>query len=61
MVRDADAPNGHHIELVGELGGIQAGDAETTKPARFARVIDYANGTSPKKIAMALNAEQSRS
>ena len=39
MVADVDAPNGHHIKLVGELAGILAlGDAETTKPARLARV-----------------------
>ena len=39
MVPDEDAPNGHHIELFGELAGILAlADAETTKPARFARV-----------------------
>jgi site-specific DNA recombinase len=39
MVPDTEAPNGHHIELVGELAGILAlGDAETTKPARLARV-----------------------
>ena len=38
MVPDADAPNGHHIELAGELAGILAlGSSETTKPALFAR------------------------
>ena len=38
MIPDVDAPNGHHIELAGELAGILAlGNAETTKPARFAR------------------------
>ena len=37
MVPDADAPNGHHIELVGELAGILSlGELDTTKPARVA-------------------------
>jgi hypothetical protein len=37
MVPDADAPNGHHIELAGELAGILAlGEAQTTKPAASA-------------------------
>ncbi|WP_322890705.1 recombinase family protein [Yoonia sp. 76] len=39
MVPDVDALDGHYIELVGEVAGILAlGNAETTKPARFARV-----------------------
>ncbi len=38
MVPDENAPNGHHIELSGELAGILAlGEAETIKPAQFAR------------------------
>lgn len=38
MMPDADAPNGHHIELSGELAGILAlGESETTKPPRIAR------------------------
>ena len=38
MIPDADAPNGHHIELSGELAGILAlGESETTKPPRIAR------------------------
>ena len=37
MVPDADAPNGHYIELAGELAGILSlGDARTTKPAASA-------------------------
>nr|WP_240794049.1 recombinase zinc beta ribbon domain-containing protein [Pseudorhodobacter turbinis] len=37
MMPDADALNGHHIELAGELAGILSlGEADTTKPARFA-------------------------
>ncbi|MGX0905382.1 hypothetical protein ACSSV8_003977 [Roseovarius sp. MBR-79] len=32
-----DYPNGHHIELAGELAGILAlGDAQTTRPAASA-------------------------
>ncbi len=39
MIPDADAPNGHHIELSGELAGILAlGEPKTTKPPRIARV-----------------------
>ncbi len=39
MMPHENAPNGHHIELAGELAGILAlGEAETTKPAQFARV-----------------------
>ena len=38
LMPDADAPNGHHIEIAGELAGILAlGEAETTRPAQFAR------------------------
>lgn len=38
MVPHEDAPNGHHIELAGELVGILAlGEAETTRPAQFTR------------------------
>ena len=38
MMPDAGAPNGHHIELSGELAGILAlGEPETTKPPRIAR------------------------
>jgi len=37
MVPDADAPNGHHIELAGELAGILAlGEVQTTRPAASA-------------------------
>ena len=37
LVPDVRAPNGHHIELAGELAGILAlGDAEMTKPAASA-------------------------
>ncbi|AML51829.1 hypothetical protein [Falsihalocynthiibacter arcticus] len=37
MLPDEDAPNGHRIELAGELAGILAlGDAKTTKPAACA-------------------------
>ena len=37
MVPDARAPNGHHIELAGDLAGILAlGDAQTTRPAASA-------------------------
>ncbi|MBU2935166.1 MULTISPECIES: recombinase family protein [Pacificibacter] len=37
MLPDETAPNGHRIELVGELAGILAlGDAKTTKPASCA-------------------------
>ncbi|MEO9629637.1 MAG: recombinase family protein [Sulfitobacter sp.] len=39
MVPDENAPNGHHIELAGELAGILAlADTETTRPAHLARV-----------------------
>ena len=35
MIPEADAPNGHRIELAGELAGILAlGEADTTKPPR---------------------------
>jgi len=35
---DENAQNCHHIELAGDLAGILAlGEAETTKPAQFAR------------------------
>ena len=35
MIPDADAPNGHRIELAGELAGILAlGGLDTTKPPR---------------------------
>ncbi|MFG6634299.1 recombinase family protein, partial [Sulfitobacter sp. 1A09132] len=38
MMPSADAPNGHQIELSGDLAGILAlGDADTTKPPRLAR------------------------
>ena len=38
LVPNSDAPQGHHIELAGELAGILAlGEAETTKPARVAQ------------------------
>jgi len=38
MVPDEFAPDGHHIELVGELGGILGlEDLDTTKPAHIAR------------------------
>ena len=38
MVPDADAPNGHHIELAGEFPGILGlGAAEPTRPAQYAR------------------------
>lgn len=38
MMPNPDAPNGHHIELAGDLAGILAlGEAQTTKPARRAR------------------------
>ena len=38
MIPDADALNGHRIALAGELAGILSlGDADTTKPALFAR------------------------
>ena len=38
MVPNEEAPNGHHIELAGELAGILAlGEAETTQPAQFAQ------------------------
>ena len=37
MVPDVDAPNGHHIELSGDLAGILSlGDAQTTRPAASA-------------------------
>ena len=37
MIPNTDAPNGHYIELVGELVGILAlGEAQTTKPAASA-------------------------
>ncbi|MGO4910501.1 hypothetical protein ACEN2J_19575 [Pseudorhodobacter sp. W20_MBD10_FR17] len=37
MIPDADAPNGHRIELAGELSGILSlGDVDTTKPATSA-------------------------
>lgn len=39
MIPDADAPNGHRIELAGELAGILSlGEADTTKPATRAGV-----------------------
>lgn len=38
LVPDVRAPNGHHIELAGELAGILAlVDAQTTEPALLAR------------------------
>ena len=38
MVPAADAPDGHRIELSGDLAGILVlGDADTTKPSRMAR------------------------
>ena len=38
MVPDENAPNGHHIELAGELAGILAlVDAQTTEPAHLAQ------------------------
>jgi site-specific DNA recombinase len=38
MMPTADAPDGHRIELSGDLAGILAlGDADTTKPPRVAR------------------------
>ena len=38
MIPDADAPDGHRIELSGDLAGILAlGEADTTKPLRMAR------------------------
>lgn len=40
MISDLDAPNGHLLELVGDLAGIlslaASGEAETTKPPRSA-------------------------
>ncbi|WP_116087220.1 recombinase family protein [Tropicimonas sp. IMCC34011] len=40
MVPAADAPDGHRIELSGDLAGILAlGEAETTKPPRMARAL----------------------
>ncbi|MDT0684729.1 recombinase family protein, partial [Roseicyclus sp. F158] len=38
MMPTADAPDGHRIELSGDLAGILAlGGADTTKPPRMAR------------------------
>ncbi|EEX13003.1 recombinase [Citreicella sp. SE45] len=40
MMPTADAPDGHRIELSGDLAGILAlGDADTTKPPRGARAL----------------------
>jgi hypothetical protein len=39
MLPDETAPNGHRIELAGELAGILAlGDTKTTKPATCANL-----------------------